>query len=262
MSSSRQLGAGPKVAVALCLTSIGGFVDAVGYIALFQIFTANMSGNSVHLGMYLANRDWAGFLRPACAVASYVSAMIITRVAVQVAGRRRVRSIASLTLAVEALLLLLFARATPAMHLGQVADLQSSAYFTLVAILAFAMGVQTGTLTHIGALTVYTTFVTGTLTKFAESFTRALFWAYDYLRLSGRMSQVVSSAPQQKDVRTSAFLALVWLCYLIGAMLGAIATYRWELRSLYLPAVLLVVFIVIDQFYPLGMEEERRQRTG
>jgi uncharacterized membrane protein YoaK (UPF0700 family) len=262
VTNSRQLGTGQKVAIALCLTSIGGFVDTVGYIALFQIFTANMSGNSIHIGMYLADLDWLGFLRPACAVVAYVSAMIVTRVAVQIAGRKGVRSIASVTLAVEAVLLLMFARARPAMHLGQVIDLHSPGYFALVALLAFAMGVQTATLTHIGPLTVYTTFVTGTLTKFAESFTRSLFWSYDHLRLRGKMSEIVRVAPRQQDVRSAAFLATVWMCYLAGAALGTMAKYRWELRALYVPVVMLVAFVVIDRLRPLAIEEEEHQRTG
>lgn len=262
MSNSRQLGTRQKVGIALCLTSIGGFVDAVGYIALFQIFTANMSGNSIHLGIYLASRDWSGFLRPACSVVAYVSAMVVTRIAIQLAGRSGVRSIASLTLAAEAVLLLLFARATPAMHLGQIVDLQSPAYFALVALLAFAMGIQTATLTHIGALTVYTTFVTGTLTKFAESFTRALFWGYDHFRVTRKMSHTVRLAPEQPDVRNAAFLAAAWLCYLTGAALGAAAKCRWELRSLYIPVAVLMAFVVIDQLYPVGIEEERHQQAG
>jgi uncharacterized membrane protein YoaK (UPF0700 family) len=262
VTNSRQLGAGHKVAIALCLTGIGGFVDAVGYIALFQIFTANMSGNSIHLGMYLADRDWWGFLRPACAVAAYVSAMVLTRIAVQVAGRNGIRSIASLTLAAEAALLLLFAQATPAMHLGQIVDLHSPGYFALVALLAFAMGVQTATLTQIGTLTIYTTFVTGTLTKFAESFTRALFWAYDRLRLTRQVSDIVRLVPRQQDARDTAFLASVWFCYLAGAALGTIAKYRWELRALYIPAVALVAFVVIDQLHPVGTEEEKHQQSG
>ncbi len=40
------------------LTTVGGFVDAVGYIALFEVFTANMSGNSIHIGMYLGQHNW------------------------------------------------------------------------------------------------------------------------------------------------------------------------------------------------------------
>src|SRR6202044_3318427 len=108
----------------------------------------------------------------------------------------------------------LFARATPAMHLGQIVDLHSPVYFALVALLAFAMGIQTATLTHIGALTIYTTFVTGTLTKLTESFTRVLFWAYD-LRHKG-VSYVVSRAFGQQDVQEGAMLASTWTCYLLG----------------------------------------------
>ena len=44
-------------------------MDAVGYIALFQIFTANMSGNSVHVGINLAD-SFSDLMRPVCAIAA------------------------------------------------------------------------------------------------------------------------------------------------------------------------------------------------
>jgi uncharacterized membrane protein YoaK (UPF0700 family) len=251
---------GGKVVVALSLTAIGGFVDAVGYIALFQIFTANMSGNSVHIGMYLGKESWLELARPLCAVVSYVVGMALTRIAVEIAGRRDVRRIASLTLTVEAILLLVFAHATPAMHLGQIVDQQSPGYFALVVVLAFAMGVQTGTLTHIGALTIYTTFVTGTLTKLTESLTRVLFWGYDQLRQSG-VSHIVRAAAKQKDMREGTMLAGTWTCYVVGAALGTVSKQRWELRALYIPVVVLAGFILLDQFRPIDVEEEKHQ-TG
>ena len=260
MSTPSQLGTGGKVATALSLTTMGGFVDAVGYIALFQVFTANMSGNSIHIGMYLSQRDWADLLRPFCAVASYVVGMLLTRIALEAAGRARITRIASFTFAVEALLLLLFACATPAMHLGQLTDLHSPVYFVLVALLAVAMGVQTATLTHVGALTIYTTFVTGTLTKMTESLTRALFWAWDELRQTG-ISHIVTNAPRQQDVRQAVMLACTWIVYVIGAALGALAKARWELRALYVPVLALAIFITIDRFRPIDVEEEKKQ-TG
>jgi len=257
---TRELGLGGKVAIALSLTGIGGFVDAVGYIALFQIFTANMSGNSVHVGMYLGQFDFSQLLRPACAIAAYVTGVVLTRITVQVAARREIRRIASFTLAVEAFLLLLFARATPALHLGQMIDLHSPGYFSLIALLAFAMGVQTATLTHVGPLTVYTTFVTGTLTKFAESFTHALFWTYDQFRVPGSVSDIVRCAPKQQDVRQTALLASTWVCYVLGAAAGTVIKQRWELRALYLPVVVLVALILTDQLRPIAIEEERHQQ--
>ena len=87
------------------------------------------------------------------------------------------------------------------MHLGQIVDLQSPGYFGLVALLAFAMGVQAATLTHIGPLTIYTTFVTGTLAKFSEAFTRSLFWSYDQFNNGTCMSDIVRHAPQQRHVQ-------------------------------------------------------------
>jgi uncharacterized membrane protein YoaK (UPF0700 family) len=260
VTTAPDLGPRGKVATALSLTAVGGFVDAVGYIALFEVFTANMSGNSVHVGMYLGQRNWLQLLRPFCAIVSYVVGMTLTRITVEIAGRKGIRRIASFTLAAEVVLLILFARATPAMHLGQIADLSSPAYFTLVALLAFAMGVQTATLTHIGALTIYTTFVTGTLTKLTESFTRVLFWGYDQLRQT-RISDIVRLAPRQRDVREGAMLASTWSCYVIGAAIGTISKQRWELRALYIPVVVLGIFIVVDLFRPIDVEEERHQ-TG
>ncbi len=256
-----ELGAPGKIGAALSLTAIGGFVDAVGYIALFQVFTANMSGNSVHAGIYIGKLNFPELLRPACAIVAYVTGLLLTRIAVTLAARRRFRRIASCTLGGEALLLLLFARATPAMKLGQVVDLHSFGYFFLVALLAFAMGVQTATMTHTGALTVYTTFVTGTLTKFTEALARALFWSYDEAAQRGRrMSDIVGLALKQQDAREAAFLVTIWTCYLVGAVLGTFSKQRWELRSLYLPVMVLVVFIVIDQFRPIGVQEEKQQQ--
>lgn len=258
MTNPTELGTGGKVATALSLTAIGGFVDAVGYIALFQIFTANMSGNSIHIGMYLGHGDWANLLRPLCAVISYVVGMALTRIALEAAARGHVRRIASLTFAVEAVLLAFFAHGTPKMHLGQITDLHSALYFSFVAMLSFAMGVQTATITHVGALTIYTTFVTGTLTKMTESLTRIFFWVYDELRQSG-MSHIVRQMRRQSDVRDAAMLAALWLMYVIGATLGLLAKERWNLRALYLPVALLIVFIVIDRLRPLGVQEEKAQ---
>lgn len=256
-----QLGPRGKSVLALLLTTVGGYVDAVGYIALFQVFTANMSGNSVHIGMYLGQRDWPNLLRPLFAVMSYVVGMLLTRIAIGIAGRAGVTRIASFTFAVEALLLLCFARARPAMHLGQLVELHSPAYFGLVAMLAFAMGVQTATLTSFGALNVYTTFVTGTLTKMTESVARALFWAWDELRQTG-ISHIVRRAIAQTDVRQGLLLLSVWLAYLMGAALGVLAKTRWELRALYVPAAVLVLVVALDRVRPLDVEEERRQTAS
>ena len=56
-------------------------------------------------------------------------------------------------------------------------------------------------------------------------------------------------------------LASTWSCYVVGAAIGTVMKQRWELRALYLPVVILVGFIVLDQFRPIDVDEERHQ-TG
>ena len=40
------------------LAAVGGYVDAVGFLTLFHVFTAHMSGNSVWFGSSLGLGDW------------------------------------------------------------------------------------------------------------------------------------------------------------------------------------------------------------
>ncbi|MBV9760400.1 MAG: DUF1275 family protein [Acidobacteriaceae bacterium] len=47
-----------RIAISSCciITWLAGYVDAVGFLSLSHIYTANMSGNSVAVGIQLASR--------------------------------------------------------------------------------------------------------------------------------------------------------------------------------------------------------------
>ncbi len=254
----QELSPGGKLATALSLTAVGGYVDAVGYIALFQIFTANMSGNSIHLGMGAGEFNLVDLLRPLCAIVSYVAGLIIARIVIGAGARSNLQRITSITLGLEAILLFVFSLARPAMHLGQIVDLQSPSYFGLVALLSLAMGIQAATLTHLGPLTIYTSFVPGILAQFSKAFTRLLFWSYDRFSTGTSLSEVMRETPRQEDARDASLLIGVWACYVVGAALGTISKQRWEFRCLYAPIVLLVFLVVVDRFRPIGIQEEKR----
>ncbi len=262
MSQSIGLSPANRLTTALLLTSVGGFVDAIGWIALLQVFTANMSGNSIHVGMAAGNRDFFTVRRFACAIAAYVLGLVLSRIALEIARRVGLRRIASLTFTVQAALLLLFARVSAPLQNGHIPGQASLSYLALVAMLALAMGIQTGTLTHLGPLTVYTTFVTGTLTKAAEAFTRAVFWIHDTLKSGKSWPHVVRGLPSQPDAVTTTFLSGIWLCYVIGAALGTIAIHTWELRALYFPVAVLCCLVVLDLFRPIASKEQKIQHTG
>ena len=250
-----------RIAAALLLTGIGGFVDAIGWLTLLEVFTANMSGNSIHLGMATGQLDFLDVRRFACAIFTYVLALILTRVVLETAGRAGIRRVAAFTLTVEATLLLVFAHIAPPLEHGRMSSQSSPVYFGMVAMLAFAMGVQTATLTHLGPLTVYTTFVTGTLTKFAESLTRALFWMHDARKSGKPISHVVGGLGSQVDALESGFLLGTWICYVTGAALATAAKAAWALRALYIPIAVLGCLVLLDLARPIAGREVREQST-
>ena len=62
------------LAATLILTFVTGIVDAVGFLALDRVFTGNMTGNIVILGMGVAGADDLPVLGPAIALAAFTAA--------------------------------------------------------------------------------------------------------------------------------------------------------------------------------------------
>src|SRR5579883_891221 len=227
--------------IAIILTWVGGFVDVVAY----------MTGNSVHIGQFAVDVNRHEFIAPAIAVLAYVSGLIIARILIEIGARHHVASVATWTLLIEFLLLLIAVPVgTPFLRDGHVPS-HSEIRYLLTAVLAFAMGTQTVTLTKVGPLTVYTTFVTGTLTKFAQRFSVWIFRVYDEREVSAR------GLVRDKDFRDSAFLAFIWISYVGGAAAGAILKKRLELSALLIPCFLLLPIMLLDQVRPMSLEEER-----
>ncbi len=176
MPSSRMQDKAPYF-IAILLTGIAGFVDAVGFLTLGHIYTANMSGNSVALGIQATSQNWPEAIRRLCPVVGYVVGVLFCRLLIAVGARHRIRAIASITLLCEIALL---APASLTRH--QPADLAGAIIFSYIGLLSIAMGIQNATLTHFSSLNLNTGFVTGTLVKFAEQLTKYLTWLYDHVR--------------------------------------------------------------------------------
>ena len=105
-------------------------------------------------------------------------------------------------------------------------------------------GIPDATLTRVGALSVRTTHVTGTLAKFAESWSRYVFWFYDKTRggQTGRFREALRLSFQHEDFRDAALTAALWLGFLVGALFGVWLLYLWRLNSLFVPIAVLLVF--------------------
>ncbi len=231
-----------KAAVALLLTFTAGCVDVIGYLNLFHTFTANMTGETVHLGEHLVGRHWANVTLAGGLVAAFLMGSILGRALIEVGSRRRMRSVATWALLLEAILITAVGLRT--------SELPPTGALVM---LAAAMGLQTATLTRVGSLTVHTTFVTGMLNKLAQLLSHGAFLTYDLLR--GRPT----ADRRSETIRQARFIFSIWLLYLTGAATGAWMNSAWGLRSLLLPVLVVLLTIIVDQIAPLSIEEERDQ---
>jgi uncharacterized membrane protein YoaK (UPF0700 family) len=257
MKATIPASAGAKAWVALLLTLAAGYVDIVGFLGVYHTFTAQMTGTTVHLGSWLAEHNWGGATVAGTVIAAFVLGSIAGRILIEMGSRRGVRSIATVTLALETLLLAAFiplaSRATDA---GLARPASAAA---LLAMLAAAMGLQTATLTRVGPLTVHTTFVTGMLNKLAQLVAHLILHTYDLLRAKLSDEKLIHQQNQRQALHNALFIFGIWCCYLAGAVAGRFMESRWKVQALYVPILLLLIGIAVDRWRPLSLEEGQDQ---
>ena len=235
----------PKMMVAVVLTFSSGIVDIIGYLGVYQLFTAHLTGTTVQLGRSLKNHQWFQVFMAATIVGAFMVGSLLGRTLIEIASRKRFRRIASATLTLEALALIIVVR-------GEWAS-PMKLYFCM-ALLAAAMGIQTATLTGIGPLTVHTTFVTGMLNKIAQLVSHIAFRAYDSPK--SKSQDITARRDQIQDIQITMFLLAVWFAYLAGAAFGTFSFEVWGLRALLFAAGLLAVGLATDLGWPLSCKEE------
>lgn len=249
---------GNQIYIAGFLTWIAGFVDAVGFLAFVKIYTANMSGNSVAIGIELWNQNWTESARRLWPVVVYVVGLVLGRILLEIGARLRIGSIATAAFCMEIIALL------PASFAHSLKPAQSTAgeAFGFIGLLAFAMGVQSATLTHFSRLILYTGFVTGTLVKMAEQLAKYLTWLFDELRRPRRsIVTVLRNSGGQKAFQTATLLCFDWAAYVIGAICGAAGHTAVDLRTLFVPIAGLAILALIDIRNPLAVSDEVEQAT-
>jgi uncharacterized membrane protein YoaK (UPF0700 family) len=152
----------PLLAALMALTVVSGLVDAVSYLGLGHVFTANMTGNVVVLGFAAAGA--AGFSVAATLTSLLVflaGAALTGRVVRHIDGRRR---LLLATMAAEAVLV------GAAALIAFITGTAGSGWprYTIIAILALAMGMRNAAVRQLGVKDISTTVLTSTLTGLAS----------------------------------------------------------------------------------------------
>jgi len=146
----------------LALTFSTGVVDAVGYLGLDRVFTGNMTGNVVILGMALTGADDLPIVGPILALVGFVLGAMLAgtwlRTAAPGWGRRATWLLGVVALLIVGALIPVVVTAEP---------YPTAAMLTVTGILGAAMGMQAGVARHLGVADVTTVVVTSTLVGLA-----------------------------------------------------------------------------------------------
>jgi uncharacterized membrane protein YoaK (UPF0700 family) len=152
----------PLARALLALTFTTGLVDAVSYLGLGRVFTANMTGNVVLLGFGIAGTGGLPVVAPVVSLGAFLVGAGAGGVLARRMGDRQRKHIAR-ALAIEVALLGLAAAVAAAV------DVRPNAVSgdMLIALMALAMGVRNATVRRIGIPDLTTTVLTMTLTALA-----------------------------------------------------------------------------------------------
>jgi uncharacterized membrane protein YoaK (UPF0700 family) len=201
------------------LTATAAGADVVSYLGLGRAFPANMTGNTVLLGLGLATGDLAAAGRSATALIAFVLGAGLVGMAVPMQGWSRGVLGA---LAVELLLL----AALPAWWLALPDRPFGWPQHGLLALLGGAMGMQSAVIHQWGKAGVSTTYITGNWTAFSIGVVS---------RLRGREA-AKGMAPLRRE---STVLGL----YALSALAVAAAFTGWQARAALIPMALLAVAV-------------------
>ncbi len=200
----------------LVLAWAAGSLDAIGYLGLGHVFTANMTGNAVLLGLALGRGEGLAALRSVVALGGYALGVAIGATIVS-KDRERMDWPPSVTNAVflEGIVLAAF---TIAWHALRVPRPEEWLY-GLIALAAVAMGIQSAAVRRLEVPGIVTTYITGTLTSLVSGLTSRI-------RQAKARSAPEASSPAINWERRVGLQAGVFMMYVLAAVLSGLAQTR------------------------------------
>jgi uncharacterized membrane protein YoaK (UPF0700 family) len=152
----------PLVRVLLVMTFTTGVVDAVSYLGLGRVFTANMTGNIVLLGFGIAGSGALPVVAPIVSLCAFLTGSAAGGLLAARGGDRHGRPFAR-ALGIEVVLIL------AAVIVAAAVDVRPNAFSgdAVIVLLALAMGVRNAAVRRLGVPDLTTTVLTMTLTGLA-----------------------------------------------------------------------------------------------
>lgn len=231
-------------------------MDGIGFIMLYHVFTAHMSGNSIAAAVHFGRGESEPAWHRAFPIPTFVFGVIIGAALCEGLARRRIRSVLAAAFGLETLLLIAFLLVAQwDQNTGGIPRDPAWRFYAVASLPAVAMGVQNAALRRVGAVKVRTTYITGMLTNAAEEATSILFWIADRSRgrVWARFGKVLRVLPRRESFHDLLLFAGIWLAYVGGGAAGAWAEMRIGLTVWVAPIAGLAAVVLWDLVWPISL---------
>jgi len=147
----------------MVLTTTTGLVDAISFVGLGHVFTANMTGNIVFIGFALGGAQELSIQRSLVALASFATGALLAGAVINHDIIRTPRRRLAFGAGIEAALLIV----ATIVAIGQSPPPSSSLAYALIVLTALAMGMRNAVVRKLAVADVTTTVLTLTITGLA-----------------------------------------------------------------------------------------------
>jgi len=224
--------ASPDRATVLLFTLAAGSVDAIAYMAA-HVFTANMTGNAVLMGISIGQGRGGAILNSLVALIVFIGGIVLAAVLAGEGGDKA-SALAAVRreVVVECGVLVLFAAA----FLLPLPREHRLIVLMLIIFSALAMGLQSAAVKRLHLPGIATTYITGTITSLFTGLVH-------HLAPRARLGRANHSAMLRFNPSLR-LQAEVFLAYALAALISAFLYVRWPAVVAWLPAVAIGVVAV------------------
>lgn len=238
--SNRAEFASDRNTMVVVLTWAAGGVDALSYLGLGHVFTANMTGNAVLLGLSIGQGQGMAALRSMIALAGFVigiaaAAIIMERSSQQGEWPRAV----TWAIAVEWVILIVF---TAGWHMALP---KGGPLYFLILLSAVAMGIQSAAMRQLKVPGIATTYITGTLTAMVADFVGWLHVSRaSPLEVDPTGQTAMLAVPGGRKFRGARLQAVVIVVYVAAALVSAFLQSRHSVLVTWSPLVAVGLVVI------------------
>ena len=227
-----------------------GGLNALSFLGLGNVFSTNMTGNTVLLSIALAQGDGSAALRSGIALLGFCVGVFGGGLCIEWKQKRpgwtphRV-----IVLALDVALLAVFTTIWLAVGAQSKPDIT---WFLLV-LSTFAMGMQSALALSLAFPGIATTYFTGTLTNLMADVARLL-----HMQVRAR-PDVETREEERKVEQSAARLAIMWSVYALASLVNSILFERFPPVAICIPLaanILVILDVLIRQFLQRRAEEK------